>query len=197
VSHYYTPDPNLPHDLRRIQYSLHGRTLEFLTDVGVFSRQKVDYGSHVLIRILPPLRGRVLDLGCGYGSIGICLAVLNPEARIVMADVNRRAVALAEENIHINGVENAEVLESDGFARLDGVFGTIVSNPPVRAGKKVVYSLFAESIRFLEAGGSLWLVMQKKQGAASARNKLLEIYGNCEVIKKTGGYWILKSTKSP
>lgn len=193
MSHYYTPDPHLPHETTVLEYTVGGRSLRFLTDAGVFSRHKVDYGSSVLIRSLPPLTGKVLDLGCGYGPIGISLAVLNPQAQVTMVDVNRRAVGLAQENIRANGIANAQALESDGFTQAPGPFQTIVSNPPIRAGKKVIYPLFEESFRHLEPGGVLYVVIQKKQGAASAQAKLEEIFGNCTVVEKSGGYWILKS----
>lgn len=195
MSHYYTANPDLPHETSTIEYSIGGRKLRFLTDAGVFSRQRVDYGSNVMICTLPALRGEVLDLGCGYGPIGISLAVLNPQANITMVDINSRAVALAQKNIEQNSIGNARAVESDGFTDVQGKFSSIVSNPPIRTGKKVMYPLFQQSFDYLESGGSLWLVIQKKQGAASAQAKLEEVYGNCSAVEKSGGYWILKSSK--
>lgn len=193
MNHYYTPDPNLPHETCIVQYRIENRVLKFTTDAGVFSRQKVDYGSNLLIKTLPPMEGEVLDLGCGYGPIGISLAVLNPQTRVTMVDINKRAVALTRENIHINGIQNALVLESDGFAQVSGQYNNIVCNPPIRAGKDVIYPLFEQSIIFLKPGGSLWLVIQKKQGAASAMAKLKSVFCNCVPMEKSGGYWVLKS----
>lgn len=197
MSHYYTPDPRLPHDIEVFTYEIKGKKLQFATDAGVFSRQKVDYGSNLLLNFLPPLEGRVLDLGCGYGPIGICLAVLNPGIEVTMVDINRRAVALAKENARANEVNNVRIFESDGFAAVSGSFSAIVSNPPIRAGKKVIYPLFEQSCEYLDAGGSLWLVIQKKQGAASAVAKLESIFANCSVEDKSGGYWLLRSIKTP
>lgn len=195
VNHYYTANPDLPHDTTVIQYLAKDRKLQFMTDAGVFSRQKVDFGSNLLINTLPALEGKVLDLGCGYGPIGISLAVLNPGIEVIMADINRRAVALAQENIRANRVMNVQVLESNGFDIIKDKFSTIVSNPPIRAGKKVIYPLFEQSIAFLEEGGCLWLVIQKKQGAPSAVAKLESVFGNCAVAEKSGGYWLLCSKK--
>jgi|SRR5690554_43619 len=195
MSHYYTNDPGLPHETKSIQYSIGAVNLTFLTDAGVFSRQKVDYGSNVLIRTLPPIQGSVLDLGCGYGPVGISIAALNPNCQVTMVDINQRAVALARENIRANGIKNAQAQVSDGFADVQGQFSTIVSNPPIRTGKKVIYPLFEKSKDYLQPGGNIYLVIQKKQGAASAQNKLQEVYGNCTVVEKSGGYWILKSEK--
>lgn len=114
---------------------------------------------------------------------------------MTMVDINRRGVALAKKNARANGVKNVQVLESDGFTEVSGSFSTIVSNPPIRTGKKVIYPLFEQSYEYLDAGGSLWLVIQKKQGAPSAVAKLESIFANCSVEDKTGGYWLLHSIK--
>ena len=182
MDHYYSENPTTEHRISQIEYSLGDIDLRFTTDSGVFSKDKVDYGTNVLLRSLPPIDGKILDLGCGYGPIGITLARLNPRAEITMIDINQRAVDLAKVNIEQNGVKNARVLQSNGFENLEGTFNAIISNPPIRTGKKVIYSLFEESIQYLENGGSIYLVIQKKQGAKSAMNKLNEIYGNCRAI---------------
>jgi 16S rRNA (guanine1207-N2)-methyltransferase len=193
MKHYFDPAPPLPHEISSFRYEVKGIQLSFTTDAGVFSRHRVDFGSDLLIRALPSLAGSILDLGCGYGPIGISLAALNPGARVVMADINQRAVALAQENIRANKLDNALALASDGFAQITGSFAAIICNPPIRAGKKVFYPLLEQSRQYLEGGGSLWLVIQKKQGASSARAKLEEIYGNCLVIEKSRGYQVLMS----
>ena len=195
MEHYYTQDPQTPHDIRTIVFSAGDIRLELITDAGVFSRNKVDYGSEWLIRSLPKLSGNILDLGCGYGVIGLSIALSNSDARVTMADVNRRAVDLAVQNTEKNRIKNAVALVSDGFHQIDGRFHAIVTNPPIRAGKHVIYPLFEQSIDYLLPGGSLYLVIQKKQGANSAADKLQSVFGNCETVNKQGGYRILKSTK--
>lgn len=145
---------------------------------------------------MPDLSGKVLDLGCGYGAIGISLAKLNPNAHITMVDINERAVELAVRNIEQNQIKNAAAFVSDGYQQIYDRFHTIVSNPPIRAGKKIIYPLFEQSKDFLVPGGCLYLVIQKKQGAKSAADKLRAVFGNCEVINKKGGYWILKSIRT-
>ena len=192
MEHYYSENPMAKHSIIRIEYNIENLSLTFESDAGVFSKTKVDYGTDVLIKTIPALRGRVLDLGCGYGPIGITLARLNPRAEIAMVDINQRAVDLANKNILLNKIENATAFQSDGFEGVGGTFDTIVTNPPIRTGKKVVYPLFEESINYLNKGGHIYVVIQKKQGAQSAMNKLTEIYGNCEAINKKGGYWILR-----
>ncbi|ODM26716.1 class I SAM-dependent methyltransferase [Acetivibrio mesophilus] len=195
MNHYYTESPDTPHDIGTINYTVKDSVIKLNTDAGVFSKKKVDFGSDLLIRSIPPIAGNILDIGCGYGVIGISLALLNPNSKITMIDINERAVDLASENIRLNGIANANVLKSDGFSNVTGTFEAIVSNPPIRTGKKVIYPIFENSINFLNPGGSIYLVIQKKQGANSAIDFLKSVYGNCEVINKKGGYWIIKSTK--
>ena len=196
MEHYYSENPKSEHHISQIKYDLGSLELNFTTDTGVFSKTKVDYGTDILIRSLPPIHGKILDLGCGYGPIGVSLAKLNPNSEITMVDINQRAVNLSNHNIHQNNVQNAISLQSNGFQKIDGLFNAIVSNPPIRTGKRVIYSLFEDSIRYLDTGGALYLVIQKKQGAKSAMDKLTQIYGNCEAINKKGGYWILRSIKT-
>jgi 16S rRNA (guanine1207-N2)-methyltransferase len=195
MEHYYTQSPRTAHDISRIFYSVKDIRLEIMTDAGVFSKKKVDFGSDLLIRSLPPVDGRVLDLGCGYGVIGISIASMNPNVHVTMVDINERAVSLTEQNIELNGLQNAEAFQSNGFEGVEGPFDAIVTNPPIRAGKKIIYPLFEESIHYLESGGAIYLVIQKKQGAKSAMEKLASVYGNCEALVKDGGYWILRSIK--
>lgn len=195
MEHYYSQNPSVSHDENKISYRLNDFELEFITDAGVFSKKRVDFGSDLLINSIPQITGEILDIGCGYGVIGISLSRLNQTSKVTMIDINERAVDLTNRNINSNHADNAKVLQSDGFTNVDGKFDVIVSNPPIRTGKKVIYPIFEQSINFLNTNGSIYLVIQKKQGSKSAFDKLESIYGNCEVINKDAGYWILKSTK--
>ena len=196
MEHYYSQKPSVAHNENKIHFKVKDFQLEFITDAGVFSKKRVDFGSNLLINSVPQTSGKILDLGCGYGVIGISLSLLNPSSEVTMVDINERAVELANRNIELNNIKNAQAIQSDGFEKVSGNFDVIVSNPPIRAGKKVIYPLFGQSIDYLNANGSIYLVIQKKQGAKSALEKLESIYGNCEVIIKDAGYWILKSTKT-
>ena len=196
MQHYYTKNPEIAHDIGKIDFNIRDIKLQFMTDAGVFSRKGVDYGSQVMLRTLPDINGEVLDLGCGYGAIGITVAKLNPMSRVTMIDINERAVELADKNIILNRVENAECFQSDAFENVKGRYDVIVCNPPIRTGKKVIYPMFENSIKYLNSNSSLYIVIQKKQGAISAMEKLQEVYGNCEAINKDGGYWIIKSIKN-
>lgn len=196
MEHYYSESPSSEHDIKCISFDFKGYALQFITDAGVFSKDKVDTGSGVLLKALPDkLSGRVLDMGCGYGAIGISIAKAHPDAEVVMVDINNRAVELAKQNIKLNGINNAIVYQNDGFDKVEGIFDTIISNPPIRAGKAVIYAMFEQSLCYLKSGGEFYTVIQKKQGAESAMNKLAEIYGNCEKVAKSGGYWVLRSAK--
>ncbi|NMB34376.1 MAG: class I SAM-dependent methyltransferase [Clostridium sp.] len=196
MNHYYSKDPETTHDFCTINYLIGKVSLTFNTDSCVFSKRKVDFGSNLLINSIPPLSScKILDMGCGYGAIGISISKLNPSCSITMVDINSRAVELAKKNIDINQIVNASASQSDGFSDVKGSFDLIVSNPPIRIGKKIMYRIFEDSINFLAPGGTLYLVIQKKQGAKSAVAKLESIFQNCEVVNKSGGYWIIKSCR--
>lgn len=197
--HYYSPNPSSPHRPLIVEATLRGRTFRFVTDAGVFSRGGIDFGSRLLIETMDIPRGaRVLDVGCGYGPIGICAAWLSGDGEATMIDVNERAVELAQENARRNGVRNAVALRSDRLRAVAGrQFDCVLTNPPIRAGKDVVYGIFEQALDVLVSGGALWVVIQKKQGAPSALAKLRQLYGESSVqeIDRKKGYWILKAVK--
>ena len=193
--HYYSHTPVSAHHERLIETKILGREMRFNTDSGVFSRDDVDPGSRLLIESAGPLSGRVLDLGCGWGPVGLSLALENPEADFLMVDINERAVELSERNRRLNGVLNARVIESDSFDHVEGEFNHILTNPPIRAGKAVIYSMFDDAFVRLKPGGALTIVIRKQQGAPSAKNHLTEVFGNAEIIARGGGYWIIRSVK--
>ena len=190
--HSFTARPQSAHRERAVRAAARGLTLDFVTDAGVFSKDGLDPGSRLLIESLPPLSGRVLDLGCGWGPVGAFLARLNPQARLVLADVNERALDLARRNLEMNGVR-AELILSDGFERIEGGFRHVVTNPPIRAGKRLIYALFDEAFSRLEPGGALTIVIRKQQGAPSALKYLREIYLSAEVVERGGGFWVIRA----
>jgi 16S rRNA (guanine1207-N2)-methyltransferase len=193
ADHYYTKTPESPHRPLRFQAEYRGQPLTFQTDSGVFSRTEIDKGTRILLTALPePVSGDVLDMGCGYGALGICLKKHSPGCRLTMADVNTRAVALAAQNAAINGVD-AETLQSDGFAALENRrFDLIATNPPIRAGKQVIYKMFADAATALRERGAFWLVIRKQQGAPSAVATLNMLFGTVVVLEKKGGYWVIR-----
>jgi len=193
--HYFTSNPEAAHKYEKFDFELLGTRLVFNTDSGVFSKDSVDFGTRVLLNALPPLSGRVLDLGCGWGAVGVAIGHKYPEIEIVMSDVNERAMALAEKNLAENGVKNARILKSDAMDDVPGTFDFIITNPPIRAGKAVIYKMFDQASENLNPGGRLYIVIQKKQGAPSAKAHLEEKFDSVEVITKEKGYWILECRK--
>ncbi len=192
---YYTADPTSESRPVPCAFPYRGYGLNFMTDAGVFSKGELDAGSRLLLEALPALDGDVLDLGCGWGAIGVAIAKANKGARVVMADVNRRALGLCRENCTRNGV-TAEVIESDGMAAVMGRrFDAVVTNPPIRAGKQVIYRMFADAAVSLKAGGALYLVIRKQQGAESCVKYLKTLYHEVEKLDKSAGFWVLKASE--
>lgn len=190
--HYFSASPTSEHRYAEAEYVYRGETLRFLTDAGVFSRGEVDFGTDVLLRALPQeMAGRVLDLGCGWGAVGASVGKKYSACRIVMSDVNERALALAAKNAAANGVQ-AETAQSDGLERVEGPFDYILTNPPIRAGKQVIYRLFAESAQKLSPEGSLYIVIRKQQGAESAVKYLKTIFQQVDTVDKSGGFWVIR-----
>lgn len=189
---YFTKDPTSESRVAAAVWEYQGKEYEFLTDSGVFSRGHVDYGSRLLAESLPKLQGRVLDLGCGYGFLGVAMKLMNPEIAVVMCDVNRRALELARQNAKRQGVP-ADIAESDGYAGVQGPFDAIVTNPPVRAGKGVYYPWFDGAPQRLNPGGALYVVLQRKQGAPSAERRLAALFERVEVIGRGAGYHVIEA----
>lgn len=198
TQHYFSPDPGTRHDYREFTATLRGMDFTFRTDTSVFSRDRVDFGSALLIETMRvPAEGAVLDLGCGYGPIGIAAARLSPGARVYLVDVNERAAQLAGINAEANGAANVEVRVGDGLLAVQGVrFDTILTNPPIRAGKQVIYALIDGAYTALKPGGAIWVVIQTKQGAPSMKKKLQETFGNVEDVDRKAGYHIYTAIKS-
>ena len=195
TEHYYTSAPTSEHEERHFNHVFAGRVLRFQPDAGVFSKQHIDPGSELLCKALPAdLSGRVLDMGCGWGAMPILPLAKCPGCEITMADVNERALELAKENVAANRMQ-AKALISDGFASIEGEFEAVNTNPPIRAGKAVIYKMFEDAKAHLVPGGVLYLVIRKQQGAPSALKFLKELYRKAEVIERDGGYWIIACTK--
>jgi len=197
AEHYYTQKPGVASDRQAVEETLRGRMLKFVTDAGVFSKRGIDFGSRLLIETmeLAP-NAHVLDVGCGYGPIGLSAALLCPGGKVTMVDINERAIVLSRENAAVNGIANVEVLQSDALAAVKGrTFDAVLTNPPIRAGKETVHRIFAEAFDVLRPGGALWVVIQKKQGSPSAFAKLEELFGEAEEVTKDKGYRILRAVK--
>ncbi|MRX72554.1 methyltransferase [Bacillus lacus] len=197
--HYYSEKPSVKSERKTWEFTLRGKPFVFQSDRGVFSKNEVDFGSRLLIEsfIFPDAEGDLLDVGCGYGPIGISLAAEFPDSLIEMVDINERAIQLAKDNAEKNNIRNVRIYQSNLLEQTAGKkYAAILSNPPIRAGKKVVHEIFEKSFHQLHPRGELWIVIQKKQGAPSALDKLNDLFGEAEVVNKDKGYFIIKAKKS-
>ena len=197
--HYYSRTQKVESDPKFWDYTLKNNSFRFKTDNGVFSKREVDFGSRLLIESfeMPNADGLLLDVGCGYGPIGLSLAKYYHERMIHMVDVNERAIELAKENAELNRIQNVTIYESDRLLNVkENTFAAILTNPPIRAGKKTVHDIFEQSFDHLVSQGELWVVIQKKQGAPSAIEKLNNLFNHVETIDKSKGYFVIRAQKS-
>jgi len=192
LEHYFTNNQNLRSEIRSIIYENKGFVFTFFSDIGVFSKNKIDYGSRVLLETIQEKEKEtnlnILDVGCGYGFLGITLSKLL-DSSVDMIDVNKRAIHLCEKNIKENNV-NGNVFLSDVYENVEKKYDLIVTNPPIRAGKTTVLNILENARIYLNKDGRLWFVIRKDQGAKSILAKLKEIY-ECEIIKKEKGFYIM------
>ena len=198
MSHYFQNDPNLASNLQKISFDIDGLHMSLWTDNGVFSKSRVDEGSFAFLKVLLPLKltGKILDLGCGYGTIGLTIAMATPEARVDLADINTRALALCERNAQELGLsQRVTILQSDIYSKIEGQYDSIVVNPPIRAGKRVTYAMYEGAKQRLIDGGSLFIVIRKAQGAPSASAYIESLFGNITLLKREKGYYIYQAKK--
>lgn len=197
MPHYFTPTPAVPSRRREIQARLRGRIWTFRTDRGVFSQAGIDRGTRLLIETMRIGPGdHVLDLGCGYGPIGLVAAHLAPQGRVVLVDVNERAVELAAENLRRLGYRHVEVYRGDGIEPVrDRRFDVVVMNPPVRAGRAVLRRLLQESGEVLRPGGRLYLVARTAQGAKTLAGEAERAVGPVREVERAGGYRVYEAVR--
>ena len=197
MEHYYTADPLVKSEEREIEYEIAGNKLVFTSDNGVFSKNHVDIATSFLIKtIYDEVNGEVLDVGCGYGVIGITMAKNPAVTMVTMLDINHRALELSKRNSEKNKVSSkVKIVESDGFENINEKYDTIITNPPIRAGKSVIYKMYEDAKEHLKEGGILYLVINKKHGAPSTITFLNTLFGNCEVLDKKTGFNVIKCVK--
>ena len=192
MEHYFTNNQNLRSEIRKISYENKGKVFTFLSDLGVFSKDKIDYGSRLLVETILEKETRnqlhILDVGCGYGFIGIVLSSIL-DSKITMVDVNKRAIHLCERNLKENKMLGKCFL-SDGYEKIEEKYDIIVTNPPIRAGKNTVLKILTEAKKHLKTNGELWFVVRTDQGAKSLIKNIETDY-QCEIIKKEKGFYII------
>lgn len=187
---YFKADPHSAHKPKVFHLEYHGNYFSFETDAGVFSRDALDEGTRLLLDAVTPLiSGKVLDLGCGWGAVGIILSKLHPDCVITMIDINQRACGLAERNAGLNGV-SPRVLCDDGLEITGESYDWILLNPPIRAGKQTVYGLYRRSAASLNPGGCLSVVIRKQQGASSSKTELESLFHTVILEQRRKGYCV-------
>jgi 16S rRNA G1207 methylase RsmC len=191
--HYFTKEPACQDRFGIIKTTLRGRNLQFLSSSSVFSKKKIDLGPHVLIDAMAlPESGCVLDIGCGYGAVGITAAATNPKLQIMMTDVNMRAVRLAKQNIESNRIRNAQVIYGHLYEPVENLrFNCVLSNPPVSAGMDIVNAIIAGAPKVLLPGGSLQMVIRSKIGSKSLPETFEAAFGNYTVLSRESGFRVL------
>jgi 16S rRNA (guanine1207-N2)-methyltransferase len=193
MTHYFTNDSNIKSNLKKIVIKIKNKDYSLFTDSGIFSRNELDFGTKILIENLPINRiiGKVLDVGCGYGPIGIFIAT-NTVAEVHMIDVNLRALHLTRLNVKEHKLDNVKVYESNIYAKVTEKFSFIITNPPIRAGKKVVYGIIFDAIKHLKKAGELWIVIRKDQGAKSLLKDMESVY-KTEIVYKKSGFFVISA----
>lgn len=188
MEHYFSSKQTSVFEPKLIKARLRGKEFEFYTAAGVFSITHVDKGSELMIENCEVKDGwEALDIGCGYGAVGIAIAATT-KAKVTMTDINKRSIKLATMNIKRNNV-NAEIFEGDLYAPVKGrKFDTILTNPPYKAGRELCYKIIEDSKEHLKKGGLLQLVAMHNKGGAMLEKKMIEVFGNSEVLAKKSGY---------
>lgn len=202
MSHYFSEVQDVKSLKKIINYEIKNEKFEFLTDNGVFSKTKVDFGTDVMLRTFlnenKKLENiRILDIGCGYGVVSVVLKRFFEKAKILSTDVNERALELTRENIQKNNrTDDFEVRKSFVFDNISENFDMILSNPPIRAGKQVIFEIYEKSFFHLNKNGKFYCVIQTKHGAKSTKKKLEELFGNCTTLVIEAGYRIFRCVKN-
>ena len=199
VEHYFTSSPVSKERFGLVRTCLLGKSFEFLTASSVFSKRKIDSGTRLLVEsMVLPEKGCVLDVGCGYGAVGITVAKLKPKLHVVMTDVNVRAVRLAKKNVGLNRVSNIEVRYGFFFEPVEDLkFNSILSNPPVSAGMEAVKSIVVGAPSVMAPGGSFQMVIRSKIGAKLLPALFVKTFGNCEVVARESGFRVLMGKLNP
>lgn len=193
LNQYFENNENLASKLRIIKYQLNDIDFVFNSDLGVFSKDHIDYGSKILVESIidnNKVYKRILDLGCGYGYIGIVLGKIF-NSRVDMVDINQRSIHLCKKNIKENKVD-AEAYISNAYEKINDRFDLVVTNPPIRAGKKMVLDFLINAKKYLNDYGELWFVIRKDQGAKSIEKAIKELY-NVDLVKKSKGFYVFSA----
>ncbi len=190
MNHYFTNNDNIKSDEQKITIKINNQIFTFITDNGVFSKKGLDFGTRTLLENIPTLTGDILDFGCGYGPIGIYIKK-NNNCNVDMIDINKRSLKLALKNSELNNVD-VNIFESNIYSKITKKYDYIISNPPIRVGKEILYKILFQAKEYLKESGELWIVVNKDQGAKSILKDLNKKY-QVTLITKNKGFYIIKA----
>lgn len=190
MSYYFTNDESLKSEVKKINVKINNLPFSFYTDNGVFSKKGLDFGTRTLLESLTNIKGNVLDVGCGYGPIGIYVAKIF-KTSVDMVDINKRSLDLSLKNAKLNNV-TVNIFESNLYENINKKYDFIITNPPIRVGKKILYQLLFEAKKYLNKDGELWLVINKDQGAKSVLKDLSLEY-KTSIVTKNKGFYIIRA----
>jgi 16S rRNA (guanine1207-N2)-methyltransferase len=198
MSQYFDNDEHLDHKDITVEFTFAGEHYSLKSDKGVFSKDSLDDGTALLLETIfqAALGEEILDLGCGIGPIGLILSRTDPKRHVTLSDVNLRALDLTKANAETLGVlSRVEIIPSDVYTNISSTYDTIVSNPPIRAGKRVTYRIYDEASSYLKDKGQLIIVIRKQQGALSVLAHLRELFPQVDVLAKRKGYLVIAAKK--
>ena len=195
MSHYFINDKNIESEDIIIKYTYKGKELSFISNSGIFSKNRVDFGTNLLLNTIEIKKNSILDLGCGYGVVGVCIASSSSLSDVLSVDINERAVELTNKNYINNQVNNGRAIVSDVYCNLDKMFDVIITNPPIRAGKEVVYEMVLNGINYLKEEGEIWVVIRKDKGGMSLFKNMQTVYNFAEIVNKKNQYLVIKGIK--
>lgn len=193
MAHYFTNETNLPSEIEKVDITIRDTKYYIYTDNGVFSKGKLDLGTEILLKTFEfnnPQGKSILDIGCGCGPIGIYL--LKQGFVVDMSDINKRAIHLTKRALKEQNLE-ANVIESNAYENINSKYDYVVSNPPIRVGKEILYDIVMNAKSHLNKNGEVWLVVRKDKGAESLVRDMKKIYNTVDIVEKKKGYFIIKA----
>lgn len=191
MAHYFTNEESLKSEIKKVNVVIGDINYYFYTDNGVFSKERLDFGTELLLNAFQygyPQEKHLLDIGCGCGPIGIYASLLGFD--VDMSDVNKRAIHLSKMSLKQQGLK-ANVFESDAYENVNNKYDYIISNPPIRVGKEKLYEIIMNAKKYLKENGELWIVVRKQQGAESLVRDMKKEYDKVEIVEKKKGYYII------
>lgn len=194
MSQYFENNSNLKDEKKIITINFGNEKYKMYTNNGLFSKEHLDYGSRLLLQnvISNNIKGKVLDLGCGYGAIGIIVSKNSLNTKIDMVDITDLAINTAKENAKLNNLKNVNIFKSNIYENITEKYKYIITNPPIRAGKLIIEKFLIDAKNNLEKNGELWFVMRKDHGVKTMI-KELEKYYDINITEKSKGFYVVQA----